>query len=205
MPNSNLSSVQLDAIREVANIGLGHAMTALSELTGRSFIMEVPSVSAIEWSQVPEMLPAGEPAVAVYMPLTGAIPGHLAFIFPWSSAMMICGLTVARTPGNVGDVDDVFTSAMLEIGNILLGGFLTAISHTTGLDIRAEVPFLGLDDPSTVLTSIAVEAEASGATALAIQTELADRSGIAEGHFFYFPTKDGLSQLIDGLGVREAA
>ena len=37
-----LSSARLDALREVANIGAGHAATALSTLTGTRIMISVP-------------------------------------------------------------------------------------------------------------------------------------------------------------------
>jgi chemotaxis protein CheC len=41
----DLKALQLDALREVANIGAGHAATALSQMTNRTIMIAVPEVN----------------------------------------------------------------------------------------------------------------------------------------------------------------
>ena len=41
----SLKPEQLDALREVANIGAGHAATALSTMTGQAIMINVPTIS----------------------------------------------------------------------------------------------------------------------------------------------------------------
>jgi hypothetical protein len=40
-----LKELQLDALREVANIGAGHAATALSQMTNHTIMIAVPEVN----------------------------------------------------------------------------------------------------------------------------------------------------------------
>ena len=42
----SLSANELDAIREVASIGSGHSVSALSDLLGKNIQMEVPNGSS---------------------------------------------------------------------------------------------------------------------------------------------------------------
>ncbi|MFN2326628.1 MAG: chemotaxis protein CheC, partial [Gemmatimonadales bacterium] len=39
-----LNDLERDALREVANIGAGHAATALSQMTQRTIMIDVPEV-----------------------------------------------------------------------------------------------------------------------------------------------------------------
>ena len=48
MTNARYTDLQLDALRELANIGSGTAGTALSSLLGSSIELSVPSASALE-------------------------------------------------------------------------------------------------------------------------------------------------------------
>ena len=43
----DLKALQLDALREVANIGAGHAATALSQMTNRTIMISVPEVNIL--------------------------------------------------------------------------------------------------------------------------------------------------------------
>src|SRR6266850_1491336 len=55
----DLKALQLDALREVANIGAGHAATALSQLTHRRIMISVPQINIERMEEVPGLI--GEP------------------------------------------------------------------------------------------------------------------------------------------------
>src|SRR3954468_16031252 len=75
-----LSSARLDALREVANIGAGHAATALSTLTGTRIMISVPMVNIVPPGDfVPELSPEVE-VVAVQMDMSGDINGQTVFL-----------------------------------------------------------------------------------------------------------------------------
>ena len=58
-----LKALQLDALREVANIGAGHAATALSQLTGSTIMITVPTIHITRLEDVPLQLGDGAPAL----------------------------------------------------------------------------------------------------------------------------------------------
>ena len=74
-----LSTARLDALREVANIGAGHAATALSTLTATRIMISVPMVNIVPPGDfVPEIAPDVE-VVAVHMEMSGDISGRTIF------------------------------------------------------------------------------------------------------------------------------
>jgi len=56
MTNARYTDLQLDALRELANIGSGTAGTALSSLLGSPIELSVPSASAVLLSACPMRL-----------------------------------------------------------------------------------------------------------------------------------------------------
>src|SRR5882757_6343211 len=75
-----LRTARLDALREVANIGAGHAATALSTLTGTRIMISVPMVNIVPPGDfVPELSPGVE-IVAVQMAMSGDIGGQTVFL-----------------------------------------------------------------------------------------------------------------------------
>ena len=54
MPFRELNSFQLDTLKEVSNIGMGHAATDLSQMIGQRVNMTVPNVKITENINVPE-------------------------------------------------------------------------------------------------------------------------------------------------------
>ena len=57
---------QLDALKEVENIGAGHAATALSQMTNRRIMISVPKISVTRLEDVAELL--GDPREVVAAP-----------------------------------------------------------------------------------------------------------------------------------------
>jgi len=52
----NLTPNQLDAMREIGNVGAGNAATALSQVLNKKIDMNVPKVSIIPIEDVPDLV-----------------------------------------------------------------------------------------------------------------------------------------------------
>jgi chemotaxis protein CheC len=51
-----LNTLELDALRETANIGAGHAATALSQMTGNTIMITVPTITIAALEDVPQRI-----------------------------------------------------------------------------------------------------------------------------------------------------
>ena len=86
-----LSTARLDALREVANIGAGHAATALSTLTATRIMISVPMVNIVPPGDfVPEIAPGVE-IVAVQMAMSGDIGGQTVFLLAIPAGLRLAG------------------------------------------------------------------------------------------------------------------
>ena len=100
-----LSFLEHSAVREMANVGLGNATTALSNLTGRTFGMDVPDVESLEFEEIPNLIGGSESqAVGIYMPITGDVPGHIVFLMPWHSAQALWRILLGSHPQSTFEV-----------------------------------------------------------------------------------------------------
>lgn len=194
------------AVREIANIGLGHATTALATMTGKAFNMSVPDAESIALEQIPERLGGGEHVVAgIYMPIAGEVEGHIAFLLPWSSAQALWRMLLQDCPDDLSGLDALYASALMEVGNIIDSSFLCAISDMTSLRMESTPPNLCVDMGHAVLQAIVCEASRSDAAALAIRTTISDETSQVEGFFVFIPTVGGLKKVFASLGIPEAA
>ncbi|MBX3120076.1 MAG: chemotaxis protein CheC [Fimbriimonadaceae bacterium] len=204
--NLKLGLLELSAVRELANIGLGHAMTALTELTGRSFNMSVPYAENVALTNLPEMLGDRDGInVGIYMPVEGDVEGHMAFLFPWAAAQRIWKMLLGSAPESIEDVSELEASAMLEVGNIINSSFLNAISDMTNYRLHATPPYVSVDYGVSILSAIVTEASYEEHAALAIETDIFDDQNEASGIFLYIPTVGGLKLMFNALGIVEAA
>ncbi|TET22186.1 MAG: hypothetical protein E3J78_03315, partial [Candidatus Cloacimonadota bacterium] len=63
MDLTQLNERQLDSIKEISNIGSGHAATALSQLTKKKVMVSVPEVKVLKVEQLPSLFPEAEEIV----------------------------------------------------------------------------------------------------------------------------------------------
>jgi len=201
------SLMELSVVKEMANIGLGHATTALSDMTGKPFNMDIPNVDSVMVDTVPNLLGGTDDlTVSVYMPFVGDVDGHIAFLFPWESARALWTTLLGMAPATVEDVDEMSVSAMLEIGNIINSSFLNAIADMTGMRLEATPPLVSVDTSFSILSTIVAEAEMNEAAAIAIETSIRSVDDASmKGFFFCIPTMDGLRTMFQRLGIVEAA
>jgi chemotaxis protein CheC len=144
----SLKALQLDALREVANIGAGHAATALSQMTGRTTMISVPQVSVRPLEDVPDLLGAADSVIAaVLMHMMGDLTGRTLVIFPEPSARMLCDLLLRRPDGTTMAFGEMEQSGIKEVGNILVSAYLTALSDFMGMMLVPSVPSLKIYQP----------------------------------------------------------
>jgi len=200
-----LDALQLDALREVGNIGAGTAAASLSQMTGQPVAMGVPRVSVVPIEEVPAAVGGEErTVVAVYLQVVGDAPGHIIFIMESDSARDVCGVLLggmpAGEPGPHG-FSEMELSALQEIGNIMTGSYLRALSDLTGLHLEPTPPALGVDMAAALLSAVVAEVAQSTDLALLIETAFAEEDHPALGFFAFIPEPRSLEVVLRGLGL----
>ncbi len=149
-----LKPVQVDALREVANIGAGHAATALSQMTGSTIMISVPTITIAKLEDVPPQISgAEEPVAAVLMHMMGDLTGRTLLVFPQPTAVRLSELMLRRPAGTSTELGELEQSAIKEAGNILSGAYMNALSDFMGLMLLPSPPSLAVDMSSAVLTT----------------------------------------------------
>lgn len=197
-----LTSLQESAVKEISNIGLGHAVTALTNLTGKSFNMEVPDADALQFNEVVESLGGVDHlAVGVLMPIDGDLTGHMALLLPWESATTLWQMLLGMNPEGLEQIDELYASGVLEVGNIINSSFLNAISEMTDYKLHATPPAMAVDACAAILASMmCVTAEEDG-VALSIRTKIYNEDAAFDGVFLYVPNENCLGMLFNRLGL----
>jgi chemotaxis protein CheC len=150
----SLKPMQLDALREVANIGAGHAATALSTMTGGTIMITVPTINVAKLEDVPPQISAPEePVAAVLMHMLGDLTGRTLLVFPKPTALRLSELMLRRAQGTSTELGALEQSAIKEAGNILSGAYMNALSDFMGLMLLPSPPSLAVDMSTAVLTT----------------------------------------------------
>ncbi|MHB1420258.1 MAG: chemotaxis protein CheC [Bacillota bacterium] len=198
----NLTDMHLDALKEVGNIGVGNAATALSHMLNRVVGMEVPKVGVLPLEDIFALIGGEEDLVAcVILTISGQAPGYVLFLIGEDSAYNLVDMLMCNPPGTTQSVDDLAQSALAEVGNILAGAFLNAFSIITQMEFIASVPAFAFDMLGAVLTTALIESGHYEARALIIETRIYNEQVNIDGHFFLVPEVGSLSIILGAMGL----
>lgn len=200
----NLTPLQLDAMREVGNIGAGHAATVLSQLLKQKVLMSVPEVAVLPLAEACDVVGGVEqPMVGVYLRVFGGAPSKILYLFPEDKALFLAGLLINDQEKCKNLLGELEVSALKEIGNILTGAYVYAFSNFTGIDMLSSVPALAYDMVGAILNTILADLGEMGDYALIIKTQLLACDESVDGHFFLVPDPGSLATILSALGVKD--
>jgi chemotaxis protein CheC len=199
-----LGELQLSALREVANIGAAHAATALSQMTERRIMVEVPEVRIVRLEEVGALVgDPGEVVSAVIVKIEGDIEARTLQVLPPRTASCLTGMLLRRDdprfPHEFGVLE---RSALKEIGNIMVGAYLDALAQFTRMSLHMSVPAIALDMAGAVLTTSYLNFGNEDDYVFSVNTRLGvDVSGDLPAHFLLIPDDASLAAILRALGV----
>ncbi len=202
MQTLTMEEIQLDALREVGNIGAGHAMTSLATMLDKRVDMFVPRVGVIGLNEFVSLAGGAENCSAgIYMHVEGDAPGHIAFLMPYHAACRLVDSLLGYPDGTVTELDEMGASAIMEVGNILASSYQNALSEMTGLDMLSSPPALAVDMTASILSAIASAFIDIQESILTIVTQIDGYLGSLEGYFIYIPEPGSLNSILNALGL----
>jgi len=141
MTTSSLSELELDALTELVNIGVGVAATALREMVGEEILLTVPKVELLSRENAIKTLCETESSklVAVHQIFEGDITGRALLIFPETKSLEIVR-AVAGSSLSLEDVIELEQEALAETGNIILNGCLATIANMLERNLHMSLP-----------------------------------------------------------------
>jgi len=197
-----LSALEIDTLREVGSIGTGNAATALSSMLNREIRITYPEVrimgynEAIEWIGGPEVITAG-----VLVRISGQLNGIMLSVQPLEFVNLVLGTMLDDRLDDYTQLTDLGSSALVEIGNIMISTFINALSGLADINVELTVPSFAVDMQGAILA--VPMAEFGG------QTDYLMTIGanfIADGHevpcrLLLSPDIRSLNYLLGKLGV----
>lgn len=202
---NNLDALQYDVLKEIGNIGAGNATTALAQMLDVKIDMNVPKVDLVDMSEIPSIMGAEESVMAgILLSLEGSISGMMMFLLEINSARTLVN-TLLQKPFDESKVDspefdDMECSALNEIGNIITGAYLSALSDLTRLTIVSSVPGLQIDMAASILSVPAIAFSQLGDKVLLIETKF-DTEQSLDGYFVLVPDLDSYDTILKSLGL----
>lgn len=191
---------KMDLLKELTNIGVGNAVTALSTMLGEERIaMEVPHVSLVPLQDVPALLGGADtPVAGTYLETAGEL--RLTFFFVMSISSMEEMISFLL-PAEMVENEELRISVLMEVGNIMIGAYLNALSMLAGITFLATPPKVAIDMVGAILGAVAAEALIVDDEIVLLKTNISASKLEIEGSMLIIPDSGVLQKLFNLMGI----
>lgn len=205
MKLENIDDMQFDVLKEIGNIGAGNATTALAKLINSKLDMKVPKVEMVGFQELATVMGSEEDImVAVLVTLSDDIEGMMMFLMDMKSAKYLIGQMLKSMGMEMvfednDSLSEMEMSVVSELGNIISGSYLAALSGLLQLVINISVPYVAVDMAGAILSVPAIEFGKVGDKVLLIQTRFGDDD--VKGYFVLIPEEESYEKIMKALGL----
>ncbi len=194
--STQYTDLQLDALRELANIGSGTASTALSTMLGRSVDISVPAALVLPMADaVGNIGNAEDDVTGIVLGVVGDMDATVLLLVSPNHAALMCGMLGVPADSEYGE------SAMLEIGNIVGTSYINALASMTGMAIEPTPPSIATDMLAAIVESVLAARAVSGDVALMLDSDMVVEGEDCSMSFLLVPDQGGVDQLLARLGL----
>lgn len=199
----DLSTMHLDVLKEIGNIGSGNAATSLSEMLGLMVDISVPNVKLLGFDEAVQFLGGPEQiAIGMLVRLTGDISGMMLYVIQESFAANLARSIMGKDNLTIMALDEMDTSLICEVGNIMSASYVNAISSLSGMFIDISVPSLCVDMVGAILSVPAIEFSKIGDKVLFIDDSFIMGDNEVRSNMILVPELDSLNKLFAVLGIQ---
>ncbi|WP_238526695.1 chemotaxis protein CheC [Carnobacterium sp. 17-4] len=196
---SNYSAMELDVLKEVINIGGGHAATSLSQLIEKPVQMTVPVIEMMEYADVYEKIMPEETVIkAIIIKMMGDAEGVFLFTVDQQVSETIVAMML---PENTPYSEAMANSALQELVNILVNSFLNAVMKLMDANLITSVPIIIEDMFGAIMSSVYLEQSQYDDSIMIIKNEFYYLGDRLESSLYFVPKPGIIEKMLKALTV----
>lgn len=150
MTTLNLNTLQLDALKEIGNVGAGNAATALGQLLDKTVMIDIPQVNLLSLDNLNTADFFKEPkeiSLAIYSKILGALQGGTLVLFSKKDSLHLSNILLQKKTDTTGLLTLVDMSALSETAYILCCSYLNAVGEILGIkQLIPSIPQVAVDN-----------------------------------------------------------
>ncbi len=197
-----MNSLGLDLIREIGSIGTGNAATALSSMLGKTVRMTLPDVKILGYNEAIKYLGDPEEIVAaILVKMTGQINGLMLFILKLDFINEVLTSVMQQNIEDYYQLNVLETSALEEIGNIIISSYVNAMSSLSDVAINLSVPDIAVNMLGGILSVPMVEFGYQTDKMMMISGQFVIGGKVLHSDLLMMPDIQSLNFLMEKLGI----
>ncbi len=193
-----LTDFQYDALKEVGNIGIGQASTSLSTMMNKPVEISLPYLKLVPLLQLSQLIQHEGPVVGVIQELRGDEKGYLLLLLSKDSAKHMIRLMLGSAE-ETNTFDEMEESALKELGNIMNGSYVTALSNFLGISLGISIPLHMYDMSDAIINQIIGQMISEVNDVLFLKTEFTIDSEKIDGAILVFTDSFSLLNILDAI------
>ena len=199
---SDINEMQLDVLKEIANIGSGNAASSLSRMLDHQVNVSIPYIGIKGFNESTEALGGPEAImVGTLLFLAAELEGMMMFLLPVEVACDLVNMLMYTDIKSYQEIDEVGFSAINEISNIMSASFVGAIADMSELTIDISPPEATLDMLGSIMSVPSIYFAKMSDSLLLIQTELEIAGKTTSTSVLLLPDMPSLTKLMKSLGI----
>lgn len=193
-----LTDFQTDALKEVGNIGIGHATTSLSQMVNKQVGISLPDLKLIPLIKVPTLVKNEDPVIGIVLELKGDAKGFLLLLLSKRTAKLLIKLVLGEADETKG-FDEMETSVLKELGNIMGGTYITALSNFLSISIGLSTPSDVYDMSEAIINQVICLMCQDVDDVLFLKTEFDINSEKIDGTILIFTDSTSLTKMLESV------
>ncbi|MBO0429057.1 chemotaxis protein CheC [Vagococcus fluvialis] len=191
--------LQIDAMKELVNIGGGHAATSISSLINTKVDMIVPLIEIMEYEELYARIMSEDKIVySVTTQILGNGGGVFLFALPEESANQISQMMLLNS---MEKTQELIESSIKELVNIIVNSFLNAISELLNIRLMSSIPNLTIDMFGSIISSLYMAYDQYDEEVLIIKNEFFYSGNQMDAYLYFIPETGVLEKLFKAIGL----
>ena len=141
-----MNELEMDILKEIGSIGGGNAATAMSSMLNAKVNMSLPKVEILDFNEA--LSNVGDPeevVAAILVEMSGELSGIMLFILTKQFSDEILFRMLGKTEANFFELEEIDSSVLMEIGNIVISSYITAMASLVNMSVELSVPQLAVN------------------------------------------------------------
>ena len=203
--NLKLTEIQKDALKEIGNIGSGNAANALAKMLNKRVDIDIPAVEMVELDQYAKNISKrNEKLFVSWSSISGKTRATILSIFKLSDIIKITSIITGDKKNynnikSVNDFEDLFKSALSELGHILASHYATALGDLLNIRMMTGIPDMSISIGKQLFNILKDEIGLLEKLSLVITTNIIISDIKITGTFLYIPDLETLQELLGAL------